>query len=452
MKKLFRYLALPLVAMTALAACDDEEEIVFDHERQAFSTQSGKLLLEVIMPQATAVDEEIYIIGDFNGGEQAIGNPSYLMSHSDVVPQKWGIYIDPNAFQGGRTLRDGFTFYSVQQGLERSPLNEDVSHTTTIGTGEWTNVYVDRWAKYFEPVEPSGKIVLPDHPGTYRIYAVNEIGWPDMALYMYGDVNNLGGGWPGIPISGTFDAGGTPLWYFDVDQAEAAGNTEHLIFNNNGGGEQIAGAAEPVVTFGNQVDYIYVISSINDVKEITVDDLGGGGDPWEEFTQTSTWSVIGSIASTGNNWNGDEPMVTNGTWHAARGLVLTTGDDFKFRKDADWGTNFGGAFTGFGQKFEAVKDGENIRLPEDGTFDLFLNPDAKLIMIIHTGDPFNLDDSPTPPTPPTPDENDPVTAVPYQSEETRYDPHHEHDHGHFNVRHRYDLDACPLLHDYRSNL
>ena len=76
--------------------------------------------MEAILPQATAADDEVYIIGDFNGGIDAVGNSAYRLTRSVAIPAKWGVYVDPSAFQGGKTLADGFTFYNVQQGLTMS--------------------------------------------------------------------------------------------------------------------------------------------------------------------------------------------------------------------------------------------------------------------------------------------------------------------------------------------
>ena len=150
MKRFFTYLILPV--LTLAASCAKTEPIDYAHEQQAFQTRSDKILLEVIMPQASASTDEIYIVGAFNGGEAAIGNASYLMTHSETITSKWGIYLDPAQFQGGKTLADGFTFYNVEQGYERSSRNEAVSHTLTIGAGQWANVYADKWEKYFLPV------------------------------------------------------------------------------------------------------------------------------------------------------------------------------------------------------------------------------------------------------------------------------------------------------------
>ena len=134
MKRIISYLSIPVLGLLG-AACATQEPIEFAHESRAFDPRSNMILVEGIMPQASTQDEEIYIIGAFNGGEAAIGNPDYLMIHSEVITSKWGVYLDPSRFQGGKTLADGFTFYSVQQGIERGPKNEDVEHKLNIGVG-----------------------------------------------------------------------------------------------------------------------------------------------------------------------------------------------------------------------------------------------------------------------------------------------------------------------------
>ena len=256
MKRFFTYLILPVLALAA--SCAKTEPVDFAHEQQAFKTLSDKILLEVIMPQASASTDEIYIVGAFNGGEAAIGNASYLMTHSETITSKWGIYLDPAQFQGGKTLADGFTFYNVEQGYERSSRNEAVSHTLTIGAGQWTNVYADKWEKYFLPVDPDeGKIVLPEHDGV-RIYIIDQTGWDAIALYQWGDVNNLGGEWPGAPVSGTWTANGQEYKYFEYSD-EIFGLSQNLIFNNNNGGTQLA---DYNVTFAEGVqDYFFLVTA-----------------------------------------------------------------------------------------------------------------------------------------------------------------------------------------------
>ena len=405
MKRILSYLTIPALFLAA-AACAPKEEIKFAHEEQAFDTRSDRILVEAILPQATAADDEVYIIGDFNGGIDAVGNSAYRLTRSVAIPAKWGVYVDPSAFQGGKTLADGFTFYNVQQGLERGPKNEDVTHKLTIGTGEWANVYADKWAKYFEPpVDPSGPS-LPEHDGV-RVYVINESGWgSSLTLYQWGDVNNLGGGWPGMAISGTVTIAGQSYDYFEYGD-EVYGLSQNLIFSNNGDSQ----LADYALKFEDGVQDYFLHVTPDGVAEAPNPAEGGSSDPRSKMTETSPWSIIGSIASTGNSWNADEPMVTDGTWHACLGLAVGAGDEFKFRKDADWAVNFGGDFAALGEAFAVKQDGANIKGLEDGAYDLFLNPETALVIIVKAGDPVTLpSDGGDTPDPPVEETKDPVTV------------------------------------------
>ena len=404
MKRILSYLTIPALFLAA-ASCMPKEEIKFAHEEQAFETRSDRILVEAILPQATAADDEVYIIGAFNGNDAAIGNTAYKLTRSTAIPAKWGVYLDPSAFQGGKTLADGFTFYNVQQGLERGPKNEDVSHKLTIGTGEWANVYADKWAKYFEPpVDPSGPS-LPEHDGV-RVYVINESGWgSNLTLYQWGDVNNLGGGWPGMAISGTVTIAGQSYDYFEYGD-EVYGLSQNLIFSNNGDSQ----LADYALKFEDGVQDYFLHVAPDGVTEAPNPAEGGSSDPRAKMTETSPWSIIGSIASTGNSWNADEPMVTDGTWHACLNLTIGASDEFKFRKDADWGVNFGGDFVALGEPFAVKQDGANIKGLEDGTYDLFLNPETALVIIVNAGDPVTLpSDGGDIPEPPVEEAKDPVT-------------------------------------------
>lgn len=103
--------------------------------------------------------------------------------------------------------------------------------------------------------------------------------------------------------------------------------------------------------------------------------------PYKDWTASDVWSVIGSIASTGNGWNQDEPMISNGTWWVCRNLKLTSEDEFKFRKDHDWGVNIGldgdkAAAAPLGVLNTGKGGGPNIMVAEDGTYDLLVKPAA----------------------------------------------------------------------------
>lgn len=231
--KIFNLLALVLL-LFASAACS-KDDLVFDHELPQFPTKEGAYLLEVIMPQATVVDNDIYIVGAFNGGdpEAVVGDMRWKLEKCENNNVKWGIYLYPSDFAEGTSLADGYTFYNEQQGLEKSLRNEDVLHTEAPELGGRINVTVDRWAAYFEtPVDP-GEI---PHDG-YVIYVDDQTGWDALAMYAWGDAE-ICGAWPGMTPTGTVELNGTRWKYFDTGAANE-GLTEHLIFNNNNGGVQL---------------------------------------------------------------------------------------------------------------------------------------------------------------------------------------------------------------------
>ena len=255
MKKIFKYALIPL-GIAAAFSCS-KEEIVFDHERPAFDTRDGLVLIEAIMPTSTAPDDAIYICGDFNNGNAAIGDINYLLEKSETVNGKWAIYLDPSRFSAGTSLENGFWFYSQRDRREVTMKGEDALHKIQAQTGSRYTIYVDRWASYYD----APAIPIPSHTDTYRIWYVNDNPWDPVNVYMYGDVNDLVAGWPGVETGGTATLG-EHLWaYFDIPKKDAQGLTEHLIFNGNGGKVQIPGEIEPVVTFGNKSDLFFAISS-----------------------------------------------------------------------------------------------------------------------------------------------------------------------------------------------
>ena len=140
MKKIFKYLTV-LGMAGALFSCANKE-IVFDHEKQAFDTQDGKILIEAIVPSTTALDDEIYLVGPAAGGDSLAvwGDTKWRLTHSETVSQKWGIYIDPADFHDGKTLSDGFWFVSLKDGIEMTGKGSETSHTLSAQTGRSYNV------------------------------------------------------------------------------------------------------------------------------------------------------------------------------------------------------------------------------------------------------------------------------------------------------------------------
>ena len=80
-------------------------------------------------------------------------------------------------------------------------------------------------------------VLDPEEKAPVTVYVIDQTGWDEIALYMWGDVNNLGGGWPGIQVSRTETVGKTTLKVFEVPNALT--RNENLIFNNNNNGTQL---------------------------------------------------------------------------------------------------------------------------------------------------------------------------------------------------------------------
>ena len=107
-------------------------------------------------------------------------------------------------------------------------------------------------------------------------------------------------------------------------------------------------------------------------------------DPYPDYTESSNWSVIGSLSKHGISWDGDIAMISDGTWHVALGVNLAASDEFKFRQDAAWTVNMGGDFGGLDREFSVSQDGPNIVVGIEGTYDLFVNPGAGLAKVSET--------------------------------------------------------------------
>ena len=223
-----------LAVMTVMTGCSKDEDIIFDHERQQFETRADRILLEYIAPFGTTPKEEIYIVGEFNGGEEAIGNPAYLLTKAEKSDVKWGIYLDPSTFVGGKTLSDGFAFYSKTQGKEYTINGEEAVHNDNPGVGTFTNIWGQRWEAYYWE---GGEAPEPEHDG-FCVYVDDQTGWDVLTLYMWGDINNLNGDWPGMQVTGTWNHDGITWKYFDFGE-ENTGLNENLIFNNGGAGAQL---------------------------------------------------------------------------------------------------------------------------------------------------------------------------------------------------------------------
>ena len=265
-RNIYSLIVALLAVMSVMTSCSKDEDIIFDHERQQFETRADRILLEFIAPYGTAVDEEIYIMGAFNGDSASMGQEQWKLMKAPGSDIKWGIYLDPTTFVSGKTLADGFHFYSATQGTEFTVNGIMANHTDNPGLGTFTNVWGERWESYYW----SGDGPEIEHDG-YVVYVLDETGWANLNLYMWGDVNDLNGGWPGMAPTGEQTINGVTYTYFDMGEANT-GLSENLILNNAGGGTQLA-------DYAYTIDHdVYLEVTASGVTEIDPATYTGGGD------------------------------------------------------------------------------------------------------------------------------------------------------------------------------
>ena len=314
MNKKVYSLLLALLALTGVfSSCKSNDDIVFDHERQQFETRADRILLEFIAPFGTTAAEEVYIIGPFNGnaltadedghyGEPAL-DEAYKLVKAENSNVKWGVYLDPAAFVGGKTLADGFSFYSKTQGREYTITGEEAIHFDNPGVGTFTNVWGQRWEAYYWE---GGEAPEPEHDG-FCVYVDDQTGWDVLTLYMWGDVNDLNGGWPGMQVTGTWNHDGITWKYFDFG-AENSGLNENLIFNNGGAGNQLP-------DFNFTIDRnIYLRITADGVEELTpepaVQHDGYALFVLNQSSQTELALYAWGDAEAFGGWPGMQPMGT----------------------------------------------------------------------------------------------------------------------------------------------
>lgn len=231
-KNILWVLALLIPFVGLMSGCANNDDIVFDHERQQFDTRADSILLEFIAPFGTTAEEKIYIEGPFNGDSAAIGQQKWQLTKAPNSDKKWGIYLSPSTFVNGKTLADGFRFYSATQGMEYTNDGELATHFDNPNVGTFTNVWGQHWESYYQTEKPT-----ITHDG-YTVYVIDETGWTGLYLYQWGDVSNLNGVWPGVQPTGKQLIDGQQYTYWDMGEANK-GLNQHLIFNN-GAGTQLA--------------------------------------------------------------------------------------------------------------------------------------------------------------------------------------------------------------------
>jgi len=367
MKKII-YLLYIVPLLGILGSCDSDDALVFDHELPQFEIKANAILLEVIMPQGSTATDEYYIVGDFNGGmEEAIDNLEWQLEKSSGNDMKWGIYLNPSSFKSGKTLADGFSFYSKKEGAERSVLNKEVIHTLTVGMGTRNNVWVDRWESYFGNVKKD----------FYTIFVDDQSGWDALTLHYWGAIESegvVGTDWPGLQPAGTTTVNGVEYTYFELPK-ELNNKSINTIFNNNGGGKQFD------AMFGFVVERdLYVKITGSGYEEVDPNDIYNGYTIYVE--DKSGWDALAIYgwADGGDVTPGWPGLVATGT-KTINGVQYTYFRAGEGLNDAAMNLIFNNTVGGEGNQF----DGSYITLNRDYYFQI-TSSSAKEVDPFATGD------------------------------------------------------------------
>ena len=129
---------------------------------------------------------------------------------------------------------------------------------------------------------------------------------------------------------------------------------------------------------------VLALSAVSCQKE-DKDNEDDNGVSRSDFSQNSAWSIIGTIG--GANWDKDIAMKTDGTWHAAFDVTVAATEEFKFRKNKGWDTNFGASGVKVGEKISLVPGGDNIKIAA-GTYDMYICELTQTGYILKAGSKF----------------------------------------------------------------
>ena len=129
---------------------------------------------------------------------------------------------------------------------------------------------------------------------------------------------------------------------------------------------------------------VLALSVVSCQKEDKDDDDSGEVVSQSDFTQSSAWTIVGTVAG---GWDKDIAMKSDGTWHAAFNVTVAATDEFKFRKNKGWDTNFGASNVKVGEKIALVPGGDNIKIAA-GTYDMYICELTQTGYILTAGSKF----------------------------------------------------------------
>jgi len=379
MKKILSILSAGLVALTTVVSCVEEPKAIFDTSKAT----PPELLSYELTDDALFIDYKPADFGqDFN--QKMPVNYSVILKSLGGAPTtgtinssiKNGQIVISVANLSKAIMGMGFvegTKINVELGL-RASVQETARDNGRNGFVESLGtIMIPSYEVYIPTGDPYGRYTEKSSWGLVGSFN----GWgaePDVEMWTNGTL---------ILAKAVQLSAGTEVKFrkhnsWDENLGYADGIDSYTL------GEEFAlapGGGNIVIKEDGLYD---ILVDVIGQKAKIIESVAEQEDPYAAYTEKSPWSVIGSF----NSWGGDVEMVTNGTLHLCKNITFTAGTEFKFRKDAGWGTNFGYA-EGIdnyvlGEEFSVGQDGANIVIKEDGAYDLFLDPENATAKIIKT--------------------------------------------------------------------
>ena len=384
MRKIFSYIIAGL-ALLSVSACVHEQPAVFDPSK---GTAPVLLSSEVTEDGVTAeftpgsIDmgfnqnvplNHSFAIVELDGAKASKTIPSNIVDKTISVSKAnlSKILIGMGKAEGSTAALKLVVRMSLQDPTKDSGINGFIDSEGQITIGSWlVEVPQPKGNPWKDYTEKSTWSVIGSIASTGNSWGQDEPMFSDGSKHVAKNIKFATGDQFKIRNNGSWD-----------DNRGATGDVEPFVLSIGEAMPAVANGKNLAVPADGNYDLLYDPAT----ETITITEAF---QTYPGFDTESEWSVIGAIASFEMEWNKDIAMTTDGTWHVAEGVTLTANDQFKFRKNQDWGDNFGATgdvepfVVALDTEYEANPGGKNLAVPEDGVYDLLVNPEAKLFKVV----------------------------------------------------------------------
>ena len=325
--------------------------------------------------KVTAAEKQypkLYVVGSYNGWSHDKNQYIFEFSGADAVYQGMVDFGEDHASNEFKITGGGWG--NDEHSMDGAHDAEAKTIAVTDGGGDNINVYQAK--RYYHLTYDRAAHTLTADFSFDQIGVIGDFnGWGDDVVMSFNETKQRFYADVEFPADGGFKFRADAGW--DVNWGVKDGILE-------------AGADNIPVTAGSYRVYV----NMNNAAEMTFelnkgmfgkDEPVGGTTPETPDTPEPEpfkgWALIGAF----NGWAGDLALASDGTYYFVKGAELE--GELKFRKDADWGVNFGhaegGAFAA-NTELALAQDGANINVTA-GTYDVYLDAENAKAWFITDG-------------------------------------------------------------------